>query len=116
MPTYKPHARVAHRTSRRIDVVDGVPTTHKQHGWVHAWTVTDSPKSAAPLPFAAKAPVPAVVAVPAMCALVLIVMAVALLVVFDGSPNRSRLIVVAFAAVGMWSVLLSIPALRRSQQ
>ena len=95
---YKPHARVAHRSSRRIDKVDGVPTTHKQHGWTHAWTVTDDPDSAAPLPVAAKR-ISAAVAVPAMLAVVLIATAAALISVSADHPDQSRIVAMSFVAI-----------------
>ena len=116
MRTYKPHAQVAHRSSRRIDGVDGVPTTHKQHGWVHAWTVTDGPNHPTPHPFTAKKSVPAAVAVPAMCAVVLTAMASSLLVVLEGHPNRAWLVVLAFGVLGIWTLLLLVPAFVRTRR
>ena len=111
---YKPDARVAYRTLRRIDGVDGVPTTHTQRGWVHAWTVTDGIDAAAPRPFAAKKGVPAWVAVPAMCALVLTVMAWSLVVVLDGHDDAAAIVLGVFGLLAVWTVLLILPALVRA--
>ncbi len=110
MLRYKPHARVASSTFRRIDGVDGVLTTHKRHGWQHAWTVTDGSDAAAPRPFAAKATVPASVAVPVMCVLVLTCAAAALLVVLDGRPDRPQLMTAAVGVLLVWTGLLLAPA------
>ena len=114
MRPYKPHDRVAHRHSRRIDEVDGVPTTHTQHGWHHAWTVTDGPNAAAPRPFVAKKSVPAKVAVPVMCALVLTAMTVALITALDGHPDTTPVILASFAAVAAWTLVLMLPAFTRA--
>ena len=114
MGTYKPHDRVAHRHSRRIDEVDGVPTTHTQHGWVHAWTVTDGPNSAAPLPFAARKSVPAVVAVPAMLAVTLIGLVASLAVITNGRADQARLIATGIGALVLFSLAAATPGLIRA--
>ena len=113
---YKPHAQVAHRTFQRIDEVDGVLTTHKQHGWVHAWTVTNGPNTATPLPVTAKKFVPAWIAVSAMCALVLTMMVAALVVVLDGHPDTLTIAAASFGLLGVWTVLLMLPAIVRSRR
>ena len=113
MRTYKPHARVAGRTSQRIDGVDGVPTTHTQRGWGHAWTVTDGPDTAAPCPFAASR-ISAAVAVPVMLAVVLIATAAALLSVTAGHPDQPRLVALTFGAIGAGCVLMTMPAAIRA--
>ena len=113
---YKPHTRVAGRTFQRIDGVDGVPTTHTQRRWHHAWTVTDGLDTAAPLPLAARATVPAVVAVPAMCVLVLTVMTVALVTILDGHQDTALIVLAVFAGLLAWTGLLMIPALVRSRR
>ena len=112
MAAYKPHARVAGRTFRRIDGVDGVPTTHKQHGWVHAWTVTDRHQPAAPFPVAAKE-VPAVVAVPAMCAVVLIATLASLVALTAGQPHQVRIVIASLVLLVGFCLTLAMPALIR---
>ena len=115
MTAHKPHARVAHPRFRGIHEVDGVPTTHKQHGSVHAWTVTDRPGNAPPLPFAAKPPIPATAAVTLMLTTVLSAFLVALLVILDGHPNRPLIVVLCFAGLTVFMAVLALPALVRSR-
>lgn len=71
---HKPHDLVAQSGSWFIDGVDRVPVTHKQRGWVHAWTSADGRLAAPPLPVDAK-PVPPMLAVSIMT-LVLVAVAV----------------------------------------
>ncbi len=110
---HKPHVRVANQDSRFIDEVDGVPNTHTQRGWVHAWNVADDPASAAPFPFAAKG-VPAVVAVPAMLAVLLTATVAALVTVTAGHPDQARIVVACLGAHGGFCLLVAIPAAVRS--
>ena len=111
MTAHKPQARVAHSRFRGIHEVDGVPTTHEQHGWVHAWTVTDRPGNAPPFPFAAKPPIPATAAVTVMCTTVLSAFLVALLVILDGHPNRPLIVVLCCAGLAVFMAVLVLPAL-----
>ncbi|MGH1488548.1 MAG: hypothetical protein ACRBK7_04005 [Acidimicrobiales bacterium] len=115
-PTHKPHVLVAHHRSRFIDGVDGVPSTHTQHRWTHAWTVTDGPGSAAPLPFEAKKSAPAMVAVSTMCALVLTAMFVALTEILDDRPDATSIVLGSFGLLTAWTALLAVPALVRSRR
>ena len=100
---HKPHARVAHRTTRRIDEVDGVPNARTEPGTHHAWTVTDGHDAAAPLPFAAKATVPANVAVTAMCVLVLIATTVALVTILDGHEDTALIVLALMGGLLAWT-------------
>ena len=113
MRTYKPHARVAGRTSQRIDGVDGVLTTHTQRGWVHGWTVADGPDAAAPFPVGAKG-ISAVVAVSAMCAVVLTATFASLVVVTAGHPDQFRVVLACLGALAGLCLLVATPALIRA--
>ncbi|MGH1493652.1 MAG: hypothetical protein ACRBK7_30360 [Acidimicrobiales bacterium] len=115
-PTHKPHAQVAHRTSRRIDGVDGVPSTHTRNDWTHAWTVTDGVSSAAPLPFAAKKSVSAMVAVSTMRAVVLTAALVALTVILDDRPDATSIVLGSVGSLMAWTALLAVPAVVRSRR
>ncbi len=112
-PNHKPTIRVAQHRSWCIDEVDGVPTTHTQRGWVHAWNVADDSASVAPFPVAAKG-IPAVAAVPAMLAVVLTATVAALVTVTAGHPDRARIVVACLGALGGFCLLVAIPAVVRS--
>ncbi len=111
---HKPHARVAGPSFRRIDEVDGVPTTHTQHGQAHGRMVTDGVAAAEPLPFAAKKSVPAAVAIPVMLAVITAAFGAALVSVTAGLPNRGELLAAAVVALLVACAVMAIPGLVRA--
>jgi hypothetical protein len=111
MPEYKPHARVAHRNSRRIHEVDGAPATHTEPGWHNDWEVTDRPSSAPPLPFSDKPGVPAVIAVPIMLIVTMSAFVTSMAVVTAGHRHQVWIIVGGSGAIVFYGFVLSIPAM-----
>ena len=80
----KQGAGVADSKSWLIDKVDGVPSTHRQRGWVHAWTIAEGRMAPQPLPVDAKHISPAL-AVSIMTLVVALLAGISILAVLGAS-------------------------------
>lgn len=114
MSAYKPHARVAHHRSRRIDEVDGVPTTHTEPDWHLDWELLEEASSTPPLPFSDNKGVPAVIAVPLMLAVTLSSVVTSLAMLTTGHRLQVWIVAGGTGALGLFGLALAIPALAKT--